>query len=78
MEFKATNLTELLAELSAMTQEQIEAQNGDYSSLPVFGDYDGDTSEIFSWDNDSFLIPDFAGGDSWIIVDRGDKEENEN
>ena len=75
MEFKATTLSELCAELNAMTNEQKEDFGSDYSSLPIFGEYDGDTSEIYSWDKDSFLMVDFNGLEaSWIIVDRSEYE----
>ncbi len=78
MEFTAKTLSELLSELKAMTNEQKEDFGSDYSSLPVFGEYDGDTSDIYSWDKDSFLMVD--GNGEWCLEDRAEFDEwkNEN
>lgn len=63
------NLVELLEKIENMTDR--ERKDADFSSLPTFGgETPEDTSEIFSWDEESFLVQDCNG--DFEIVDRED------
>jgi len=45
--------------LAGITENQL-------CNLPVFGEYDGDTQGIFSWDNERFLVCD----NQWQVINR--------
>ena len=63
----AKSLNELLEVLQSI--EDLDQSRVDISSLPVFGNNEPDsTIEIFSWDDDNFLIFDCNG--EWEIVSR--------
>jgi hypothetical protein len=38
----------------------------DLSDLPTYGEYDGDTSDIYSWDDEKFLVY----GAGWELISR--------
>lgn len=70
----ATNVVELAAALNSLETATIASGRKldeviDLSSLPTFGEYLGDTSEIFSWDDKNFLVND---GNKWVSVNRND------
>jgi hypothetical protein len=76
----STSLIELMDNLNsaetALSQEAerhgvdwTDIANIDTTSLPIFGGPEpNDKTGIYSWDEDSYLIPDNDG--SWTIVDR--------
>tara|TARA_Y100000310_G_scaffold208324_1_gene208906 strand:+ start:84 stop:581 length:498 start_codon:yes stop_codon:yes gene_type:complete len=68
---QAKSLDQLLAALLAAEQVAVdhEAKLTDFvdtADLPTFGTFAGDTSEIFSWDDERFLVQ----GNPWHLIDR--------
>jgi hypothetical protein len=59
-------LYEALVAIASEGNDLEQIMNVDYSELPTFGDYDGDTSDIYSWDDTRFL----TGANGWQLVDR--------
>ena len=64
----AKNLDELCESVNAIREAGLDYQI-DMANLPVFGDYDGDTMGIFSWDDKRLLI---QGTNGFEIIGRNE------